>query len=118
MDAAWLMDERNVPQPGIAPGIRSEHGGQSRVEGIYAAGLPDESLNFETQPNARPWRKTEAVRADGRARISHRTRGQRPVDVERIDGNRLSLSRARRRWHIPLSLFPTTVARSRPCLAN
>ncbi len=35
------MDERNVPQPDLALRILPEYGGQSRVEGIYAAGAPE-----------------------------------------------------------------------------
>jgi Uma2 family endonuclease len=41
IDGTWLMDERNVPQPDIDLSILSEHGGQSREEGIYSGGAPE-----------------------------------------------------------------------------
>ena len=41
IDGTWLMDERNVPQPDLALRILPEYGGQSRVEGLYAAGAPE-----------------------------------------------------------------------------
>jgi Uma2 family endonuclease len=41
IDGTWLMDERNVPQPDIDLRILSEHGGQSREEGIYSGGAPE-----------------------------------------------------------------------------
>src|ERR1700730_13924552 len=37
----WLMSEDSVPQPDLALGIRSESGGQSRVEGDYPVGAPE-----------------------------------------------------------------------------
>ena len=40
-DGTWLMGERQVPQPDVALRILPEYGGQSRVEGLYAAGAPE-----------------------------------------------------------------------------
>jgi Uma2 family endonuclease len=40
-DCTWLMGDHDVPQPDLALRILPEHGGQSRVEGIYAAGAPE-----------------------------------------------------------------------------
>ncbi len=40
-NATWLMADRNIPQPDVALCILPEYGGQSRVEGEYAAGAPE-----------------------------------------------------------------------------
>jgi Uma2 family endonuclease len=40
-EGTWLMGENQVPQPDIALRILPEYGGQSRVEGLYAAGAPE-----------------------------------------------------------------------------
>ncbi len=39
--ATWLMSKEDVPQPDLALKILTEHGGQSRIEGEYAAGAPE-----------------------------------------------------------------------------
>jgi hypothetical protein len=41
MEGTWLMGERQVPQPDVTLSIHPEFGGQSRVEGLYAAGAPE-----------------------------------------------------------------------------
>jgi Uma2 family endonuclease len=41
LEGTWLMGERQAPQPDIAMRILPEYGGQSRVEGLYAAGAPE-----------------------------------------------------------------------------
>jgi Uma2 family endonuclease len=41
IDGTWLMGERQVPQPDVILRILPEYGGQSRVEGLYAAGAPE-----------------------------------------------------------------------------
>jgi len=41
MEGTWLMGEEQVPQPDVTLSIRPELGGQSRVEGLYAAGAPE-----------------------------------------------------------------------------
>ena len=40
-EATWLISNDAVPQPDLALKILPEHGGQSRVEGKYAAGAPE-----------------------------------------------------------------------------
>lgn len=40
-EATWLMGKKDVPQPDIAFRIVPESGGQSRIEGEYAAGAPE-----------------------------------------------------------------------------
>jgi Uma2 family endonuclease len=40
-DGTWLMGKHDVPQPDVALRILPENGGQSRVEGEYAAGAPE-----------------------------------------------------------------------------
>jgi Uma2 family endonuclease len=37
----WLMAADSAPQPDVALAIRPEYGGQSKVEGKYAAGAPE-----------------------------------------------------------------------------
>ncbi|MFN7925275.1 MAG: Uma2 family endonuclease [Bryobacteraceae bacterium] len=39
--STWLMSEDSAPQPDLALKILPEHGGQSSVEGEYAAGAPE-----------------------------------------------------------------------------
>lgn len=39
--STWLMSGANVPQPDLYLSIRPEYGGQSRMEGNYAAGAPE-----------------------------------------------------------------------------
>jgi Uma2 family endonuclease len=41
VDGTWRMGSKNVPQPDVALRILPEYGGQSRVEGKYAAGAPE-----------------------------------------------------------------------------
>jgi Uma2 family endonuclease len=41
VNATWLMSEDDAPQPDNSLRIRPEHGGQSRMEGKYAAGAPE-----------------------------------------------------------------------------
>ncbi len=41
LNGTWIMGKRDVPQPDIALRILPEYGGQSRVEGEYAAGAPE-----------------------------------------------------------------------------
>lgn len=41
IDCTWLMGPKDVPQPDIFLRILPEYGGQSRVEGDYAAGAPE-----------------------------------------------------------------------------
>lgn len=41
IDCTWKMGADNVPQPDLFLRILPEHGGQSRVEGAYAAGAPE-----------------------------------------------------------------------------
>jgi len=38
---SWLMSSDSVPQPDLTLRIRPERGGQSRLEGKYAAGAPE-----------------------------------------------------------------------------
>ena len=40
-DCTWLMGPKDVPQPDLFLRILPEYGGQSGVEGIYAAGAPE-----------------------------------------------------------------------------
>jgi len=40
-DGTWVMGPKDVPQPDIFLRILPEYGGQSRVEGEYAAGAPE-----------------------------------------------------------------------------
>jgi Uma2 family endonuclease len=37
----WLMSSDSAPQPDLSLSIRPEHGGQSGIEGGYAAGAPE-----------------------------------------------------------------------------
>lgn len=39
LECTWLMGAANVPQPDITLQVVPERGGQSRVEGSYAAGV-------------------------------------------------------------------------------
>jgi Uma2 family endonuclease len=41
LEATWLMNEQNVPQPDMTLTILPEHGGQSGVEGLYHSGAPE-----------------------------------------------------------------------------
>ena len=41
LEATWLMEERQVPQPDITLRILPEYGGQSGVSGQYASGAPE-----------------------------------------------------------------------------
>jgi Uma2 family endonuclease len=41
MEGTWLMGDRNVPQPDISFRILPQSGGQSRIDGAYAAGAPE-----------------------------------------------------------------------------
>ena len=52
-EGTWLMGERNVPQPDIAFRILPEYGGQSRVEGDYAAGAPELVVEVAASSRAR-----------------------------------------------------------------
>ena len=52
-DGTWLMDGRNVPQPDIALRILPEFGGQSKVEGEYAAGAPELIVEVAASSRAR-----------------------------------------------------------------
>ena len=52
-DATWIMGNRNVPQPDIALRILPEKGGQSRVEGLYAAGAPELIVEIAASSRAR-----------------------------------------------------------------
>jgi Uma2 family endonuclease len=40
-NATWLMGEDSAPQPDLSLRILPEYGGQSRIEGLYAAGAPE-----------------------------------------------------------------------------
>jgi Uma2 family endonuclease len=40
-NATWLMGEEDAPQPDTSLRILPEYGGQSRTEGLYAAGAPE-----------------------------------------------------------------------------
>ncbi len=40
-NATWLMGEDDAPQPDLSLRILPEHGGQSHMEGRYAAGAPE-----------------------------------------------------------------------------
>ena len=41
MEGTWLMGDRSVPQPDATLWILPQSGGQSRVDGNYAAGAPE-----------------------------------------------------------------------------
>jgi Uma2 family endonuclease len=41
IEATWLMDERQVPQPDLTLRILAEYGGQSGVAGPYHSGAPE-----------------------------------------------------------------------------
>ena len=41
LEATWMMGETNVPQPDITLELLPEYGGQSKMEGNYAAGAPE-----------------------------------------------------------------------------
>ena len=41
VEGTWVMGAKSVPQPDIMLWILPENGGQSRVEGEYAAGAPE-----------------------------------------------------------------------------
>jgi Putative restriction endonuclease len=52
-DCTWLMGDRDVSQPDLALRILPEYGGQSRVEGIYAAGAQELILEVAASSRAR-----------------------------------------------------------------
>lgn len=52
-EATWIMGKRDVPQPDLALLIRPEFGGQSRVEGEYAAGAPELIVEIAVSSRAR-----------------------------------------------------------------
>ena len=41
VDCTWRMGPKDTPQPDLFLRILPEHGGQSRIEGPYAAGAPE-----------------------------------------------------------------------------
>ena len=49
----WLMAPDSAPQPDLTLRIRPESGGQSRLEGIYAAGAPELALEISHTTSAR-----------------------------------------------------------------
>jgi len=52
-EGTWLMSAGNVPQPDITLRILPEHGGQSRVEGIYTVGAPELIIEIAASSRAR-----------------------------------------------------------------
>jgi Uma2 family endonuclease len=49
----WLMSPESAPQPDLSLQIRPESGGQSRLEGIYAAGAPELIVEISHTTSAR-----------------------------------------------------------------
>jgi Uma2 family endonuclease len=53
VEGTWIMGTRDVPQPDLALRILADHGGQSRVEGEYAAGAPELIVEIAVSSRAR-----------------------------------------------------------------
>ena len=53
--ATWLMCSDSVPQPDLTLRILPEYGGQSRLEGIYAAGAPELAVEISLTTSARDY---------------------------------------------------------------
>jgi Uma2 family endonuclease len=51
--STWLMSENSAPQPDLALCILPEQGGQSRDEGVYAAGAPELIVEVSHTTSAR-----------------------------------------------------------------
>ena len=53
VEGTWVMGRDDTPQPDIALRILPEYGGQSRVEGEYAAGAPELAIEVSATSQAR-----------------------------------------------------------------
>ncbi len=105
--ATWLMSEDSAPQPDLAFEIAPDYGGQSRIEGEYAAGAPELAVEISHTTSARDkGAKLRLYERSGvREYVTIRPRQQQIIWRELVDGNYREIA-ADEDGHLRSRVFP------------